>query len=482
MMRRRARRGGGVALLAALALLSAACGQKAGVAGSLAGSSSSGGSALGGGDGDTSLDGGAATTEGGGEAAAGGGGTARRGGGQQAGAGGAPAEGGAADGGAQAAGPLDRTGISDTEIRIGIHAPVTGAAAIDAFSPGVGVYSEWAGPIEGLGNRRMVVEWRDDKFDPAEARRVCKELVEVEKVFVLIGGAGVDQIKSCAEYAGEVGIPYFSPGVTEGPFKSLQGYFALSETYSQQNVQVGQLIKNQIQKTKLGIVLTDSPLLDETDASIRAEAQKNGIEIVGKTHRLAKNAGKSQTDAVATELKGDGAEVVYALVSPTVFGFLYASAKQQQYNPTYTAAGLSLGVNLVAPPICAAAKTPPAVTPDVRVFSPMVELDVIDAHDKDYKPAYRKKNPGREPDDIGILLWGMEKMLRLMMEADGPDLSRQTLMQAISSGNPFETNVYSPVKYGGVPHFGASSVTLLRLECTATGGEYKTAQAFGSAF
>lgn len=458
----------------ALVLVAAGCGQKAGVGGQVAGeagltegvSEDGFSDSLDGTSAETGTDGAAA-----GEAPA-----ARRGAGPAAGGDG-EAAGGDGEAAAGPTGPLDRTGISDTEIKIGIHAPESGAAPVSSFREGVGVYAQFAGKIPGLGNRQIVVEARDDKFDPAEARRVCKELVEVEKVFLLIGGAGVDQIKSCAEYAASAGVPYFSPGVTEGPFRGLANYFALSETYNQQNVQIGQLIKNQIKKSKLGIVTTDSPLLNETVDNMKEQAAKNGLQVVYEG-KLAKNAGKGQTDAVATDLKKEEAEVVYALISPTVFGFLVSSAKQQQYNPVYTAPGLSLGVNLVAGPICAA--PPPTLVPDVRVFSPMVQMDVIDAHDADYQPAYRQKNPGKQPDDVGILLWGLEKTMRLMMEADGPDLSRQTLMQALSDGKPFESNVYAPVKYGGVPHFGASSVTLLRLDCSAV--EYKTVTAFGSQF
>jgi len=460
-----------VAALAALLLLAAGCGQKEGVAGSSGGLADA---ITGPVDGTEALDG-AAGGDGGGAAGSGAGAT---GGGAADGA----AQGGSAaggDGGAAATtGPADRTGITNTSIKIGIHAPISGAAAVSTFEEGVGVYSEWAGQIEGLGNRRIEVVYRDDHFDPATARTVCKELVEKEKVFVLIGGAGVDQIKSCAEYAASVGIPYFSPGVTEGPFRGLQNYFALSETYTQQNVQLGQLIKNQIKKTKVGIVLTDSPLLKETSDSFKAEAAKNGLQIVYEG-KLAKDAGKNQTDTQVSNLKSKGAEVVYALISPTVFGFLVASAKQQDspadpFRPTFTGPGLSVGLNLVATATC-----PPPPFPDIRYLSPMVQTDVINTHDANYQPAYRERN-GRDGDDIGILLWGIEKMLRLMMEADGPDLSRQSLIQTITSGESFASNVFAPLSFGGVPHFGAKATTLLTIDCSAV--RFRTTKAFASQF
>jgi ABC-type branched-subunit amino acid transport system substrate-binding protein len=376
---------------------------------------------------------------------------------------------------------MDRTGITPTEIKIGIHAPESGAAAVSTFRQAVGVYSQYAGAIKGLGGRKIVVEARDDHFDPTTARTVCKELVEKEKVFLLIGGAGVDQIKSCAEYAASAGVPYFSPGVTEGPFRSLSTYFALSETYNQQNVQIAQLIKTQVKKTRVGMVLTDSPLLNETIEHFKGEAKKNGLT-VPVVKRLAKDAGKNQTDSAVNALKGK-VDVVYVLISPTVFGFFISSAKQQGFHEgtTFVGPGLSVGVNLIAGPVCGAPPPSPPTPLDVRVLSPMVQMDVIDRHDAAYKPAYRKKNPtGTPPDDIGILLWGLEKAVRLMLEADGADLSRQGLIKTLTSGKSFATNVYAPLKYGGVPHFGASATTLLKLNCNRQ--EFDTVKAFASKF
>jgi ABC-type branched-subunit amino acid transport system substrate-binding protein len=465
-------------------LVAAGCGQKAGVAGSLAAAGTAqtgvaGEEFTGGVNAET---GGGAATGGGATAAGGGGGGKTATGGRAApgaptgsSTGTTPTGGGG--GGAAApgtAGPLDRTGITPTTIKIGVHGPKTGAAPASTVDQAIGVYAQWAGNIKGLGNRHLEVVFRDDHFDPATARTVCKELVEKEHVFILIGIAGVDAIKSCAEYAASQGVPYFSPGVTEGPFRNLANYFALSETYSQQNVQLAQLIAHQIKKKKVGMVLTDSPLLDETEARFKAEAAKNGLTVV-YTGRLAHDAGKAQTDTQISNLKSHGAEVVYALISPLVFGFLVSSAKQQSYYPPFTGPGLSNGVNLVATGIC-----PPPPFPNVRFLSPMVQLDVIDKHDANYKPAYRKKNSGQEPDDIGILEWGIEKSARLFMEADGPNPSRQTLVRRIATGKPFATNVYAPVKYGGLPHFGAASTTLLTLDCNNL--RYRTTATFVSKF
>src|SRR5687768_11154830 len=203
-MRRRDVRASIAPLSLVLLLLASACGQKPGVAGSVAAPGE--GTQVAGTDDfgvtptdDTPVDG---------ETPTDGGGAAEEPGAGGGGGGAGPAGGGGGGGGDAGPTTATRTGISSSVIKIGIHAPESGAAAVSTFRQAVGVYSQYAGAIKGLGGRKIEVIAKDDHFDPATARTVCKELVEKEKVFLLIGGAGVDQIKSCAEYAASAGVPY----------------------------------------------------------------------------------------------------------------------------------------------------------------------------------------------------------------------------------------------------------------------------------
>ena len=119
-----------------------------------------------------------------------------------------------------AAGPApagDRTGITDTEIVIGIHAPVTGAAPIPqtSFDVGKDVYWKMINDQGGLFGRKVRIVFEDDQFDPRTAVAKCKKMVTEDKVFMLVGGGGADQITACAQYANSVGVPYLSAGVNE---------------------------------------------------------------------------------------------------------------------------------------------------------------------------------------------------------------------------------------------------------------------------
>jgi branched-chain amino acid transport system substrate-binding protein len=486
-----------VAVLVLLALAAAACGQKSGVALS-AGDSTSTGGGVAAGTGAATNDTVAptdtatgATTPGatptGGAAAATRTPTGAAAAARPGGAAGTPAAAGAGGGTAAAAGggKVDRTGIDDAkkEIVIGIHAPVTGAAPIDqkSFDLGKEVYWSFVKDNGGiLGGYHVRVVFRDDQFSPTVARQKCQEMVENDKAFMLIGAAGADQITSCARYAESVGVPYISAGVNTDGLDKLKNYFALSMTYAQQAPLLAQLVKNQIKKTKVGLAVLDTPdFVDARQAAISA-LQANGAQIVAD-EKIPKSAGKSETDAAAANLAKAGAEVIYVLMSPTIYVNFVKSVKQQVgYDPDMVAPGLTLGLNLVATATC----------PDsakLQVLSPFPELDVIDTLDPDYTKAYQKyvtaNNPQQQPDDIGIALWGLNKILRFMFEAsatDGKSFSRQALLAGIAGGKEFKTGVYPPVTYSATQHFGAKQAHLLAPDCVKS--QMITKSQFASGF
>jgi ABC-type branched-subunit amino acid transport system substrate-binding protein len=483
-----------MSILFAAMLVLAACGQKSGV--SLSASGGSGGDTTGTGTGaDSGTGTGTDTGTGTGTDAGTGTGGAGTGTGTASGTGGKTATGtsgtgtktttrtgtGGTGGGGSAA--PDRTGIDDAKktITIGIHAPVTGAAPIEqkTFDFGKDVYWNWQFDNGGIyGGYRVIVKFRDDTFDPVTARRRCAEMVEVDKVFMLVGGAGADQITACANYANSKNIPYVSAGVNTEGLSSLRTYFAVSETYSQQSPQLAQMIKNQVGKTKVGLAVLDTKSFADARVSAIKAFQQQGLQIVADK-KVPKNAGPTEAKAVAADLKAAGAEVVYALISPTIFLYMANAAAQDAYFPQYVGPGVTNGLNTVATLGC------PAIGA-AKFFSPFPQLDAIDSMDPNYKPAYQKyvtaNNSNQRADDIGIALWGLNKTIHQMLLAvpDVKDLNRQSFINAVASGKTFTTGVYPPVKYSADNRFGADSVHLLEADCTKQ--QFVTKDRFAKSF
>jgi branched-chain amino acid transport system substrate-binding protein len=377
-----------------------------------------------------------------------------------------PSTGGGATGGAGGATPTtsapvvgDRTGITDTTIKLGFHAPVTGAAPVpqESFRRGISVYWDYVNAHGGLFGRKVQIVFRDDQFNPSSAVQACRELVEQEKVFILLGAAGADQITACAKYAKAAGVPYLSPGVNESELSALSNYFAISETYRQQSTKLGQLAKKLSKSGKVAIVIEDTPTFQDAHASTTAAMKANGLNIV-YDKPISKNASQAEILTTSSALRGSGADVVYFLGPPVTFIPLAQQGQGQAYTPAYIGPGLSNGLNLVAQAGC------PGMT-NSRFLSPFPQLDVIDKLDPNYSATYRQQT-GAAPDDLGIAIWGVSKTVHQMMLAAGPSLTRQSFMQTLESGKTFSSNVFPTLHYSATDHFGADTSHLLQADCT----------------
>ncbi len=459
------------ALVAVLALVSIACGQKPGVHEQLttAGTTSNQGTGTAGGttaSGDTSTD----TSDSGGTDT----GTTPSDSGSNA-----PGAGGGGPAAAVPSGPQDTTGVTKDAITIGIHAPVTGAAPFpaQAFSLGREVYWKWSGAPKVHG-RTVKVLFEDDQYSPVTARDRCRKMAEQQKAFLLIGGGGTDQIQACAQYAAAGSIPYLSPGVTQLGVENLPNYFALSMTYAQQADLLWQLITKDSRLSpnaaKVAMIRTDTPNFDDAHDAFVSAAKKRGKTLV-LDRTLPKNPSQTDYNGAAQQLAGSGAQIVHILVAPTHYVLLTAQLPSG-YRPWWIGGGITMGLNAVLETGCSTSQN---AMDKGLFFSPVPGIDKIDAIDPNYKKAYREVNGGAEPDDIGLILWGLNKSLHKMFENAGPALSRQQFIAKTQSAS-FETKVYPPQKYSPQNHLGGTQVHLLKADCAS--GQYRTEKTFVSGF
>jgi len=371
------------------------------------------------------------------------------------------------------------TGVTGTTIRIGIHAPITGAAAFpqNAFDKGKDVYWKYIAEKGGIFGRNVDVVLRDDQSNQSAALQACGDLVQNQQVFILLGMgvASSAEMTTCAAYAASKGVPYLSTGVGQDGLTGKSTYFATSQTYAQQHPALVSYIKNVLHKTKLAIVVDNTPALNETQTSITQQAQQAGLNIV-RNSRISETASDSELLSEANALRTSAAEVVYLLTSPVNFIKLAQNANNQAYNPIYMGPGISSGLNIVAEAGC------PAIGA-AKFFSPFPGLDVIDNLDPAYKTSYQKYNGSVPPaDDVGLAEWGLAKLIGAVLQATGADLTRQSFMATLQSGKEFATNVYPAVSYSSTARFGAKSAHLLEADCANSPRRFKTIAQFTTGF
>lgn len=365
----------------------------------------------------------------------------------------------------------DTSGVTGDTITIGIHAPITGAAPVpsSSFEKGKDLYWKYLQDhgIE-INGRHVEVVFRNDKYNPSDAVFACREMVEEEHVFLLIGVAGADQIQACARYAASVGVPYLSGGVTEVGVNS-PGYFPLWMSYAQQGPLLADYLvtKAGAKGEKNGMIYTDSATFQDAHSSW-VNAMKSKGASVDYDRPIPKGAGVSDAQTYATELQAAGIQNVYVLTSPTFFIQLANAAQSKGYHPHWVGVGLSMALDTVAKVACANNNS----IDGAHFFNPSPAYIDSDRFD----PTFRKAGG---TDDIMFGLWSVSKVVAKMLEAPGRDLTRERF-DYTTERSSISTGVAPPLKYSPSDHFGGQSMHLNTADCANS--RWRTERSFVSNF
>lgn len=503
-------------LLYAFLLIASACGQKpgvhtrgAGAGGSVAGISAedgvSAGEAATGGDSGEGLTGSGATGGGGSRGGSSGGGTS---GGSGSGAG-------------------DTTGVTPTTIRIGFHAPITGASAVALSDIRLGTdllkdyFKEMGGvTIHGRTTQTFV---KDDQYSPSHAISVCRELVERRNVFMLVGGGGTDQVQACARYAATKGVPYLSAGVTENVLKSLKNYFAFSATYPDQAKPLVSMIHDFNQTSipgpgalpggpvmqdrcpgtgdtvlcddpqtasprskdlsaKVAIVYSDTEGFYDARDAFLAEFQSKFGRAVDVTMNITKFviSGQDASNKML-DLKRQGVDVIYVLTAPTNWLEMVNRANQQRFWPKWVGVGITKGLNIVAGTL-GCARYPKAIHGSL-FFSPFFSTRHPDA--AQFGEAWALAQQAKKADsrnykevDLALAVWGGSITQAALLHNAGKNLTRKGFIAATEKAQNLKwtkemgidlKQVYPSVSYSPGNHFGVQQVHLLWAHCFGSG-------------
>ncbi len=346
-------------------------------------------------------------------------------------------------------------GVTDKEIRIGIHAPLTGASPLpqESFESGKDMY--WKN-ITVFG-RKVVVEVMDDTYKPSGSVRVCQEMSRRD--FMVLGAAGTDQIQACARdrTLQRSHTPYLSAGVTENGLSGIPTYFALSLTYKEQGEVLIEnarrqdylLKKNSAGESKWAIVISDTPNFKDAQQSIEAALKNAGVAY--KVFLTSKTPSDADATALSNELRTYNAPVAYFLGQPTFFIKVVGNTANSLYTPIWTGIGPSMALNSVANVACPASGN----RYDGRFLHPYQGFDRA--------PAEFIKAGGI--DDIQMSLWLSAEMLHNMLLTTKGVFTRENFTSTII-GPTFSSDGKAFVKLSKANHFGGLAAYSLKSDCS----------------
>jgi branched-chain amino acid transport system substrate-binding protein len=359
------------------------------------------------------------------------------------------------------------TGVTKDTITIGLHAPLTGAAPIpsDSFSKGKDLYFRWLREEgKSLFGRDVEVVVKNDNYNPSQAVAVCKEMVEKDNVFMIIGAAGTDQIQACARYADSVDVPYVSVGVTEIGLEGLDDYFALTMTYPDQGPLLADYLVSDLgaRSEKNGMLRFNTPNFQDAHDSFADAMARRGAELV-YDRSVGKEANTADATAVVQEMKSRGIQNVYVLTSPVWWLQVLQAAAQQDYHPQWVGVGVTMTFDAVANTGCSFNEA----IDGSKFFAAFPAWVQSNQFDPDFRAAvakfYPQKNGG---DDYMWALWAMGKTVASLLSLPGPNLTRERFLYYTSRVRGLRNGIGPEINLAPDDHWGADQVQLSEARCS----------------
>lgn len=336
--------------------------------------------------------------------------------------------------------------VGDT-IRIGMHLPETGAAPLPTdWADALEVVEQYLNEQHPANGRTYDFVVEDDGYDPAKGLAACRKLAD-EEVLLVIGHSQPAVQDACAGLFGDRMIPYVMRGVQESVLQDRPLAWLGTISDDRQGRLLGDYAIHQLGGAdRKAAVLYENDQLASRDGFIeRYEAGGGEIVAVEETE-------PRQPDFSATieKLRQAGAEIVFLSQPPVDVIKVAVQAQGQGYHPTWIGGATYWNYNLVLE--SAGAALDGAVT-----FSPWPSVDSAAA--AEYRDVFRHYRPGKEPSDVGLVIWGWASVVRAVVEKAGPDLSRAAVAGALQDLQ-VATPAWNPLTFTPTEHRGSTSVAV----------------------
>jgi ABC-type branched-subunit amino acid transport system substrate-binding protein len=357
-------------------------------------------------------------------------------------------------------------GVSKTIIKIGLHAPLTGASPVPSASVdrGKDLYFRWL-KRQGrdIHGRNVQVIVKNDQYNPSTAAAVCKEMVETDHVLMIFGIGGADPMRACAQYASSVGVPYVGAGNGTLGFKNLDTYFATTMTWRAQGRLLADyfVARRRAGARKNGVVYFDSPSFSEPVGPFK-QALGNRDADLDYQRAFSRTAGVAEARAAVQEMKLAGIQNAFIQATPIWFLQLLNQANEQSYEPTWMGIDSGVAHNTLMGPGCRGGGS----LDGARFFSGYPAIADSDRFDPNFRRAVAKLEPGSNPDDYMWELWALDRVIAKMLNRTGRRLTRDRFVARVERTDKIKTGIGPTLRYSRRDHFGASSTHVLRADCS----------------
>jgi branched-chain amino acid transport system substrate-binding protein len=321
---------------------------------------------------------------------------------------------------------------------------------------GIEAYFARINAAGGVNGRKIVLISKDDGYEPGEAIRNTRDLIEKDKVFLLIGGVGTPTAQAVVPIAEKSGVPFVGPFTgaefLRNPFKKY--VINVRGSYYQETERLARYLVDQQGLKKIACFYQNDGYGQAGLSGIEMALQKRGLELV------ATGTYERNTVAVKSGLlnirKADPDAVVMIGVYKPCAEFIKL-AKQIGMTDTVYANISFVGTSSLAGELGEDGEgtiiTQVVSFPDDRSV-PLVE---------EYRNALATYQPDFAPDFVSLEGYMVGKFFAMAVESVQGDLTRENFIRSVQETGAFDLGGIV-LQYGPGDHQGMDEIFLTVIE------------------
>ncbi|GIE79546.1 ABC transporter substrate-binding protein [Actinoplanes philippinensis] len=361
-------------------------------------------------------------------------------------------------GGSGSGGSANVPGVTDTEIVVGTHMPLTGPAAggYSKIAPATKAYFDYVNANGGVHGRKITYKIKDDGYNPANTQTVVRELVLQDKVFAVLNGLGTPTHTGVLDFLKTNRVPdlFVASGSRSwNQADKYPGTFGFNPDYTVEGKILGTYIKENLAGKKTCFLGQD----DDFGRDSLEGVQKVLGPVAAKESYVTSNPNVGPQMGA---LKAAGCEVVVLATVPGFTALSIGTAAKIAFKPQFVVSNVGADPTTVGKALGAGAPLLEGV-----VATNYLPLNTDDANPwiQLFKKINAEHNGNAEFDNNIVYGMSVGYLFVQALQAAGKDVTRDKLLEAVTK-NGFQGPGLIPLRFSATDHSGYGGAQLTKVE------------------
>ncbi|RKN39617.1 ABC transporter substrate-binding protein [Micromonospora endolithica] len=366
---------------------------------------------------------------------------------------------GCGDDGGSGTGGGSVPGVTDTEIVVGTHMPLTGpaSAGYSKIAPATKAYFDHVNANGGVHGRKITYKVMDDGYNPANTQQVVRQLVLQDKVFAILNGLGTPTHSGVLDFLKSNRVPDLFVASGSRSWDQPDKYpstFGFNPDYTVEGKILANHVKTALPGQKVCFLGQDDDFGRDSLAGVEKVLGAGGVA-VKQTYVTSNTNVAPQIGA----FKAAGCQVVVLATVPGFTALSIGTAARLGFKPQWVVSNVGADHPTLAKQLGEAAP----------LLEGMIGANYLPMQNATTDPwiqlftKINKEFNGDAPFD-GNTVYGMAVgyLFVQVLLAAGKDLTRESVVEAVRKGG-YQGPGLAPLRFSATDHSGYGGQRLNRV-------------------